>query len=171
MDAFSVSLCKGFAMKKISLRSMTAVGIWFGFFQALMPLIGFAIGGCLHDALFSIAGAVSFLILLFIGLNMIREGISGGEEGNNPDTGFREMLMLAIATSLDALAAGFSISLEETDILLPAAVIGIVTASLSMIGVKAGSLFGSRYGSRARIAGGIILIAIGIKILYEAFIS
>ena len=165
MDAFAVSLCKGFALRKIAFREMLIAGVWFGFFQALMPAIGFCLGSSFYGLISAYGHWVAFFMLLLIGANMIREAFSGGSEGASPDMSAGAMLPLALATSIDALAAGVSLAMTETEILAPAALIGTVTLLISAAGIKIGSLFGDRYGSRAEAAGGIILILIGLRIL------
>ncbi len=167
MDAFAVSVCKGMAMRHPTIRQTVVVGLWFGGFQALMPVIGFHLGGALYDHISAYDHWVAFVLLLLIGVNMVREGLS--DDGGEADAslGFRTMLLLSIATSIDALAVGISLAMTEGEILLPAAIIGAVTFVLSACGIRLGSVFGDRMGSRAEILGGIILIAIGSKILLE----
>lgn len=167
MDAFAVSICKGLAMRKPSFGSMLTVGIWFGLFQGLMPVIGFALGAAVYDRIENIDHWIAFGLLALIGVNMIRESLSGGDEQMDADISFRTMIVLAVATSIDALAVGVSLAMEGSDIYSSALVIGIVTLVLSMIGVKAGSLFGERCGRRAELAGGLVLVALGFKILLE----
>ena len=165
MDAFAVSLCKGLAFGKVRPSQALVVGIWFGVFQALMPIIGFFLGRSFYDLVSSFAYWIAFLMLLAIGLNMIREAVSGEEEGIDASLGFTVMLFLAVATSIDALAVGISLAMEGGDIFLPSAVIGIITLLISMVGVYIGGIFGDRFGRNAEILGGIILIGIGTKFL------
>ena len=168
MDAFAVSLCKGFALRKVALREMMAAGLWFGAFQAAMPIVGFYLGSSFYDLISAFDHWVAFLMLLMIGANMIREALFSDEkEGSDPDISPRAMLPLAVATSIDALAVGISLSMEETSVFVPAAIIGVVTLAISAAGVKLGSLFGDRYGSGAEAIGGTILILIGLKILLD----
>lgn len=167
MDAFAVSLCKGFAIGNVRVKSMVIVGAWFGFFQFLMPVIGFYVGRSFYDLISEFDHWVAFFLLAVIGANMIREAIGSGEESNDPDIGCRIMLLLAIATSIDALAVGVSLAMEGGDILIEGLIIGLLTFAISAVGIKIGSLFGNRFGNKAEIVGGCILILIGIKILLE----
>ena len=167
MDAFAVSVCKGLAIRTPTVKQMLIVGIWFGAFQGIMPIIGYYLGESFHQYISQFDYIVAFLLLLLIGLNMIREAFSKEEDDGNADIGIKIMFLLAIATSIDALAVGISFSMDGVDVFLPALVIGIVTLLISMAGVKLGSLVGDRYSSKAEILGGIILILLGIKILLE----
>ena len=169
MDAFAVSLCKGLAFGKVRPGQALVVGIWFGVFQAIMPIIGFFLGRSFYDLVSSFAYWIAFLMLLLIGLNMIREALSGEEEGIDSSLGFSIMFFLAVATSIDALAVGISLAMEGGDIFVPSAVIGIVTLIISMAGVYIGGVFGDRFGRNAEILGGIILIGIGTKFLLSGF--
>ncbi len=165
MDAFAVSLCKGLAIGKVRIRSMVIVGIWFGFFQFLMPVIGYYVGRSFYDLISEFAHWIAFLLLAIIGANMIREAVTSEEEDKDPGLGFNIMLLLAIATSIDALAIGISLAMEGGNIWYEATIIGILTFVISAIGVKLGSLFGDRFGNKAEILGGVILILIGLKML------
>ena len=167
MDAFAVSVGKGITLKRVQFSQAITAGVWFGGFQALMPIIGFFLGRSFANYMISIDHWIAFGLLALIGLNMIRETVWGDEEGHNSDFGFNTMLLMAIATSIDAMAVGISFAFLDVNIWISAVVIGIVTLLLSGIGVYLGSLFGSRLGSKAGILGGIILIAIGFKILVE----
>ncbi|MCQ2078819.1 MAG: manganese efflux pump MntP family protein [archaeon] len=167
MDAFAVSICKGLAMGKARLKAMVIIGLWFGFFQAIMPAIGYFVGKAFYDLISEYDHWVAFILLALIGGNMLREALFGEEEDVDADIGFKIMLLLAIATSIDALAVGISMAMDGGDILVPVVSIGVITMALSMVGVKIGSLFGDRFGSKAEILGGIILIGIGLKILLE----
>lgn len=167
MDAFAVSLCKGMAVKRATVKTMLLAGIWFGGFQALMPVIGYALGSSFHGLVSSFDHWIASALLFLIGANMIREALSGEEEEVDGDMGAGTMALLALATSIDALAVGISMAMEGDGIVVPAAVIGIVTMAISMAGVKIGSLFGDRFGRKAEAIGGIVLIAIGLKILLE----
>ncbi len=167
MDAFAVSLCKGFALGKANLKSMIIVGLWFGSFQFIMPVIGFYVGKSFYDVISEFDHWIAFLLLATIGMNMVREAITSDEDDTDPDIGFRIMFLLAIATSIDALAVGVSLAMEGGNIWLEGAIIGILTFLISAIGIKLGSLFGNRFGNKAEILGGVILILIGIKILLE----
>ena len=160
MDAFAVSVCKGLAMKQITFKKAAIVGAWFGGFQALMPLIGWLLGSQFKSYITAIDHWIAFVLLLIIGANMIKESFDKSEESANASLGFKIMLMLAIATSIDALAVGVTFAFLGVNI-------GCVTFILSAVGVKAGSVFGVKYKSKAELAGGIILILIGTKILLE----
>ncbi len=167
MDAFAVSVCKGLALKKVSVPHMALVGLWFGGFQALMPLIGYFIGVQFKDAITAIDHWIAFGLLALIGTNMIREALSKKEEESNASLTPATMLPLAVATSIDALAVGVSFAFLSVNIWIAAAFIGATTFFLSAAGVKVGSLFGARYKNRAEIVGGVILILMGVKILLE----
>ena len=169
MDAFAVSVCKGLAMKKASRRAQLCCGAWFGGFQALMPLIGYFLGTLFLDAISAIDHWIAFGLLALIGVNMLREAL-GKEEGEaaDADLSVKTMFILAVATSIDALAVGISLAMAGVgSIWLAAAFIGICTCLLSMLGVKIGNVFGSRFEAKAEIAGGVILILLGVKILLE----
>ena len=167
MDAFAVSVCKGMAMGRFTVRAGAIIGLWFGFFQFLMPLIGFYLGQSFHSMISDYDHWIAFGLLAFIGLNMIRESLSDDDEELDADIGIATMIVLAVATSIDALAVGITFAMDGTDILLPVIVIGAVTMVLSVIGVKIGSKVGSSFGRRAELLGGLILIGIGLKILLE----
>ncbi len=167
MDAFAVSICKGLAMRRPTVGQMVIVGLWFGVFQAVMPIIGYALGSAVYDLISDFDHWVAFILLALIGLNMIRESLSKGEEDVDDSLAFRTMLFLAIATSIDALAVGISLAMDGGNIYVSAAVIGIITFLISAVGVRIGAVFGNRYGKHAEMAGGIILIVIGLKILLE----
>jgi putative Mn2+ efflux pump MntP len=168
MDAFAVSVCKGLSTQKLSRKHYLIIGIWFGGFQALMPAVGYLLGSTFEKYITAFDHWVAFALLVLIGANMIKEGCSKEEEC--PDASFqvRTMFVLAIATSIDALAVGITFALLP-DVNVPAAVlfIGITTFILSGIGLKVGNIFGLKYKSKAEIAGGVILILIGLKILLE----
>ena len=170
MDAFAVSICKGLSMKKAGLKEGCICGVWFGGFQALMPLIGFFLGTLFADAIVSFDHWVAFGLLVLIGANMLKEALEPGcEECENTsaDLGFKTMLVMAVATSIDAMAAGISLAMDGANIWLNAALIGITTCVLSAVGVKVGAVFGSRFEKKAQLAGGIILVLLGTKILLE----
>ena len=167
MDAFAVSVCKGLSLKRTSLRAYLAVGLWFGGFQALMPVAGYYLIYHFKDYVTAIDHWIAFALLLLIGINMIREALSGKEESANASLDFKTMLLLAIATSIDALAVGISFACLEVNLRDAVITIGITTFILSDVGLKVGSLFGLRYKSKAEIAGGVILILLGVKIVLE----
>ena len=166
MDAFAVAVGKGLSMKRLSLKNAGLVGFYFGFFQALMPGIGYFLGIGFKDYITSIDHWVAFILLGLIGANMIKEAF-GDEEDVDDDLSFKTMLILAIATSIDALAVGITFAFLQVNILYAALIIGVTTFVISVIGVKIGHVFGLKYKSKAEIAGGIILIAMGCKILLE----
>ena len=171
MDAFAVSICKGLATSKATLRGSFLCGIWFGGFQALMPLIGFFLGTLFADAIEAFDHWVAFGLLALIGANMLKEAF--GKETDScdiegVDLSFKSMLVMAIATSIDALAVGISLAMAgNVNIWLAALFIGICTCGLSAVGVKIGNVFGSKYEQKAQIAGGAILLLLGLKILLE----
>ena len=173
MDAFAVSVCKGLAMKKVTLKAGMTCGVWFGGFQALMPTVGFFLGTLFADAIESVDHWVAFVLLAIIGANMLKEAFGGEEECDcceekNADLSVKTMFVMAVATSIDALAVGISLAMAgNVNIWLAAAFIGICTCTLSALGVKIGNVFGSRYEQKAQIAGGAILILLGLKILLE----
>ncbi|MBQ3133519.1 MAG: manganese efflux pump [Clostridia bacterium] len=169
MDAFSVAICKGLCMPKINPRQTALIGLFFGGFQALMPLLGWLLGSSFASYVNFLAPWVSFVLLGFIGGKMIVEALHEDEPTDDHCDLFsiKELFILAIATSIDALAMGVSFSLDGTNIWLAIAIIGITTLILSMIGVAVGHHFGTKYKKRAELAGGIILCIIGIKILLE----
>ena len=168
MDAFAVSVCKGLGMKKADLKSGLICGAWFGGFQALKPTIGFFLAMLFADAIEAIDHWVAFVLLALIGFNMLKEALSKEEaEETSADLSVKTMFVMAIATSIDAMAAGISLAMDEANIWLNAACIGITTCVLSAIGVKVGNVFGSRFEKKAQLAGGIILILLGTKILLE----
>lgn len=167
MDAFAVSLCKGLSVPKLKVKHALIVGLYFGGFQALMPLIGYLLGFKFEDAIASIDHWIAFVLLVLIGANMIREALSGEEEELDASFGFKTMLLLAVATSIDALAVGVSFAFLQVNIVTAALCIGVTTFVLSAAGVAIGNVFGARFKSKAEIAGGVILILMGIKILLE----
>lgn len=167
MDAFAVSVCKGLAMEKAPLKKAALAGIWFGSFQALMPLFGYLLGSRFEKYITSIDHWIAFILLALIGGNMIKEAFSKSEEETSSTMYFKEMFLLAVATSIDALAVGITFAFLRVNILSAVGLIGITTFTLSIIGVKVGNLFGSHYKSRAELAGGVLLTLMGIKILLE----
>ncbi|MGN0660198.1 MAG: manganese efflux pump MntP family protein [Oscillospiraceae bacterium] len=166
MDAFAVSVCKGLSLKKVSAGHCAAAGLYFGGFQALMPLIGFFLGKQFEALITSIDHWIAFALLAIIGGNMIKEAFSKEEELNN-SMGLKEMLPLAVATSIDALAVGIVFAFSDVNIFSAVGLIGLTTFLLSFAGIKIGNVFGSKYKSKAEILGGIVLILMGIKILLE----
>lgn len=167
MDAFAVSVCKGLAMPRIKAKSAVIIGVWFGGFQALMPLIGFLLGVQFQDKITAIDHWIAFVLLALIGVNMIREALSKDEEEADADLGLRTMFVLAVATSIDALAVGVTFAFLQVKIIPAVSIIGVTTFILSILGVKVGNVFGVRYKAKAEFAGGVILILLGLKILAE----
>lgn len=170
MDAFAVSVCKGLSMKRADIRGMASCGIWFGSFQALMPLLGFLIGSLFADKIVAIDHWIAFALLALIGANMLKEAFSksDGCDSASADLSVKTMLTMAIATSIDALAVGISLSMAgNVNIWLAILFIGVITCALSAVGVKIGSIFGDKFEKKAQIAGGVILILMGLKILLE----
>ena len=173
MDAFAVSICKGLAMKKATLKAGLTCGVWFGGFQALMPTIGFFLGTLFADAISAVDHWVAFVLLAVIGANMLKEAFGGEEEccccdESNADMSPKTMFVMAVATSIDALAVGISLAMAgSVNIWMAAAFIGICTCTFSACGVKIGNIFGSRFEKKAQIAGGVILVLLGLKILLE----
>lgn len=167
MDAFAVSVCKGLAMKKLTVKKMIIVGLWFGGFQAFMPVIGYMLGVQFKSRITAIDHWIAFLLLGIIGLNMIRDSRSEEEESTSDSLAVKDMLILAVATSIDALAVGITFAFLNVNIFRAVSFIGVITFILSITGVKAGNVFGTRYKAKAELAGGIILILLGFKILLE----
>ena len=168
MDAFAVSICKGLSIRALMPRHAVIVGLWFGAFQALMPLIGWLLGAAFADMIAAVDHWIAFVLLCLIGGNMIREALGHEEEEDcNPSLAPLTMLVLAVATSIDALAVGVTFAFLRVDILPAIALIGVCTFVISAIGVKVGNVFGSRYKSKAELFGGVVLVLIGVKILLE----
>lgn len=167
MDAFAVAVCKGLAMPKLRLRHTIIVGLWFGSFQALMPLLGYFLGVSFHEPIQVFDHWIAFFLLAAIGANMIKEACSKEECPADASLSPKKMLVLAVATSIDALAIGVTFAFLQVNILTAVLLIGCCTFVISAIGVKIGNLFGTRYKSKAEFAGGIILILLGTKILIE----
>ena len=173
MDAFAVSVCKGLAMKKATLKAEATCGLWFGGFQMLMPITGFFLGSLFAEAIEAFDHWVAFGLLAVIGINMLKEALekedeSGDDPEKDADLSVRTMFLMAVATSIDALAVGISLAMVgSVNIWLAAAFIGICTFLLSALGVKIGNVFGCRYEKKAEFAGGVILILLGVKILLE----
>ena len=167
MDAFAVSVCKGLSVRRGSMKQALTVGIWFGGFQALMPFLGYLLGITFSSPITSIDHWIAFVLLAFIGFNMIREARSDEENESNDRFDFKTMLPLAVATSIDALAVGVTFAFLRVNIVPAVSFIGCITFLLSAIGLKAGNIIGAKNRSRAEFAGGLVLILMGIKILLE----
>lgn len=166
MDAFAVSVCKGLSLGKINPKHMCIAGAWFGGFQALMPLIGYFLGSFFAEMIEKYDHWVAFVLLAIIGGNMIKESF-GKDEKVDSSMDVKSMLLLAIATSIDALAVGVTFAFLQVQIVPAVSFIGVITFIFSAVGVKIGSLFGTKYKSKAELFGGIVLVLIGIKILLE----
>ena len=166
MYDFAVSICKGLSVKQLKVKNALTCGVYFGGFQALMPFIGFILGVQFKDKIESIDHWIAFVLLGFIGFNMIKEAFEDEENCNN-DFSFKAMIPLAIATSIDALAVGVTFAFLSVNIVCAITIIGITTFIIAMIGIKIGHIFGMKYKKNAEIAGGVILILMGIKILLE----
>lgn len=179
MDAFAVSICKGLAMKKLTVKNAAIVGIWFGLFQGMMPFIGYILGVQFEKYIEVVSSWVAFILLAIIGLNMIREAFSQEEEESNDNLSMKEMFVLAIATSIDALAVGITFACVPVELstglsalvntLIGCCMIAGTTFIISMAGVKIGNVFGTKYKSKAEFAGGLILVLLGVKIILEHF--
>lgn len=168
MDAFAVSICKGLSTQKLKPSHYLIIGAWFGGFQALMPAIGYLLGATFEKYITAFDHWIAFILLALIGSNMIKESFSKEEENTDASFAFKTMLLMAIATSIDALAVGVTFGLlPDVNIIAAITLIGSTTFILSGVGLKVGNVFGLRYKSKAELAGGIILILIGIKILLE----
>ncbi len=167
MDAFAVSICKGLASGKMRWDGALACGAWFGGFQALMPTVGYLVGARFYTYIERFDHWIAFVLLALIGANMLREALSGEEEKLDASYRPREMLILAVATSIDALAVGVTLAVLQVRIVTAALLIGLVTFAISFAGVRIGNLFGSRWRKPAVITGGIMLILIGVRILVE----
>jgi len=170
MDAFAVSVCKGLCMKRLNLRQATVVALFFGGFQALMPLVGWALGTQFEQFITPVDHWIAFVLLALIGGKMLWDAFHEDEELSCPADGkldLRELVMLAVATSIDALAVGITFAFLRVDILTSVGLIGVTTFALSIVGVAVGHRFGARYEKPATVVGGIVLILIGLKILLE----
>ncbi len=171
MDAFAVSICKGLSMKKATLKQGAICGAWFGGFQAIMPVIGFFLAMTFADAIRAFDHWVAFGLLAIIGINMLKEAFHKECdccENQDADLSFKTMLVMAVATSIDAMAVGISLAMAgDVNIWTAALLIGVITFGMSALGVKIGNVFGSRFEKKAQAAGGLILIVLGIKILIE----
>jgi putative Mn2+ efflux pump MntP len=173
MDAFSVAICKGLSMPRATAGKCSIVGLWFGGFQGLMPIVGYFLGVGFRHTIEGFDHWIAFALLAIIGINMIRESLEKEEENNScgccstNELSARKMFPMAVATSIDALAVGVSFAFLKVDIWTSALAIGVTTFVLSFVGVKVGNIFGAKYKSKAELAGGIILILIGLKILLE----
>lgn len=169
MDAFAISVCKGLSLGKINKKHMFTAGAWFGSFQAFMPIIGYFMGSFFADMITSFSHWIAFILLVIIGGGMIKSVFEKDEELDASMT-ISSMLVLAVATSIDALAVGVSFAFLKVNIFIAVTFIGIITFICSALGVKMGSLFGMKYKEKAELCGGIILIIIGLKILLDGLL-
>lgn len=167
MDAFAVSVCKGLSLKKIKIITNIKISMYFAFFQAIMPIIGYYLGNVFEEVIINIDHWVAFILLSLIGINMIKESISIESENINDKIDIKTMTILALATSIDALAIGITFSFLRTNIYQNILIIGIITFIITFLGVKIGYIFGNKYEKKAQLFGGLILIIIGLKILLE----
>lgn len=168
MDAFAVSICKGLSMKKMNWKKALIIGLYFGGFQAIMPVLGYSLSKGFENFVTSIDHWIAFILLSIIGGKMVKDAFSPENSENcNEDVGFKTMIVLAIATSIDALAVGITFAFLNVNLILAIALIGSITFFLSVIGTKVGNVFGDRYENKAELLGGVILIFLGIKILLE----
>jgi len=167
MDAFAVSICKGLSVGKVTAKQCLSVGGWFGGFQGAMPVIGFVLTSLFASLICSVSHWIAFGLLIFIGGNMIRESFEKDEDEVDDSFSFMTMLTLAVATSIDALAMGVTLNLSGANIWVAAPLIAITTGILSPIGLKVGNVFGVKYKAKAELAGGVVLVLLGVKILLE----
>ncbi len=167
MDAFAVSICKGLSIRALMPRHAVIVGLWFGVFQALMPLVGWLLGASFADKIAAVDHWIAFILLSLIGGNMIKEALGKDEEDCDPSLAPMTMLLLAVATSIDALAVGVTFAFLRVEILPAVTLIGVCAFVISAAGVKVGNVFGTRYKSKAELFGGVVLVLIGLKILLE----
>lgn len=168
MDAFAVSICKGLAMKKMSYQKAVIIALFFGAFQALMPALGYVLGTTFASKIATIDHWIAFILLGLVGINMIKEAMSKDEDGCLDDAlHFGNLIMLSVATSVDALAIGITFAFFNVSIVLSTVIIGIITFVICVIGVKVGNVFGEKYKSKAEFAGGVLLIIMGCKILVD----
>ena len=167
MDAFAVSVCKGLSMRRMNLRHALIIGLYFGGFQALMPALGYVLGVRFQDAITAYDHWIAFILLGLIGGNMIKESLTPEEDSCDASVAFKDMVILALATSIDALAVGVTFAFLRVPILPAVSFIGVTTFLLSIAGVKVENIFGAKYKAKAEFAGGVILILMGIKILVE----
>lgn len=167
MDAFAVSVCKGLSVSRVKLKHALICGAWFGAFQGLMPLLGYLLGTQFEEYIVSVDHWIAFVLLGMIGINMIREALSGDEEKCDCSFGVRTMLVMAVATSIDALAVGVTFAFLRVDIVAAVIFIAAITFTLSAVGVKIGNIFGAKYKFVSEVIGGSVLILMGLKILLE----
>ena len=171
MDAFAVSVCKGLSLSRVEIKHMFLAGLYFGGFQAGMPALGYLLGLQFQDAIVAVDHWIAFFLLGFIGLDMVKDAVGGKEEALDNSFAANTMVALAVATSIDALAVGITFAFLQVRLLHAVSFIGMITFALSMAGVKAGNVFGSRCRLRAQLAGGVILMLMGVRILCEHLLT
>ena len=168
MDAFAVSICKGLAMRRMNYKKAIIIAAFFGVFQALMPALGYVLGTTFANKIAAIDHWIAFILLALIGANMIKEALSSDDDECQDDSlRLGDLIMLSIATSIDALAVGITFAFFNVSLLLSVSMIGIITFIICVIGVKVGNVFGEKYKSKAEFAGGVLLIIMGCKILVD----
>lgn len=167
MDAFAVSVCKGLSMKKFDWKKAIIIGLYFGGFQGLMPIFGYSLGASFTNLVYSIDHWMAFILLAAIGGDMIKSSFDDEVKKRNDKVDFKTMIVLAIATSIDALAIGITFAFLEVNLIYAVCFIGIVTFILSVLGVKIGNKFGDKFQNKAELFGGSVLILIGLKVLLE----
>lgn len=167
MDAFAVSICKGLSMKRMNWKNAIIIVFYFGAFQAIMPAIGYFLGTTFESFVTAVDHWIAFILLSFIGGNMIKESFDNEDEKKNDRVDFKTMVVLAIATSIDALAVGITFAFFDVNVIFAVSVIGVITFFISLLGVKVGNKFGDKYQNKAELMGGILLVLLGIKILVE----
>ena len=167
MDAFAVSVCKGISMKKMKWKKACIIGLYFGGFQALMPVLGYFLGSTFESVISNLDHWIAFGLLAIIGGNMIKDAFSKECDSFDDDVRFKAMIVLAIATSIDALAVGITFAFLKVNLILTISMIGVITFILAIVGTKVGNRFGDKYEKKAELVGGVILILLGIKILLE----
>ena len=168
MDAFAVSICKGLAMRRMNYKKAIIIAAFFGVFQALMPALGYVLGTTFANKIAAIDHWIAFILLALIGANMIKEALSSDDDECQDDSlRLGDLIMLSIATSIDALAVGITFAFFNVSLFLSVSMIGIITFIICVIGVKVGNVFGEKYKSKAELAGGLILIVMGAKILID----
>lgn len=167
MDAFAVSICKGLSMREMNYRKSVIISLYFGEFQGIMPVIGYLLGSTFKNTITEIDHWIAFILLTIIGLNMIKEAITKDQEEKDDRTDIKVMLPLSIATSIDALTVGITFSFLKVNILKAFLIISITTLLISFLGVKIGNKFGGKYKEKSELVGGLILIMMGIKILFD----
>lgn len=167
MDAFAVAVCKGISMKRMNWKKASIIGLYFGGFQALMPVLGYFLGSTFENVITNLDHWIAFILLGIIGGNMIKDSFSNECDNFDDDVSFKTMLILSIATSIDALAVGITFAFLRVNLVLAISIIGIITFVLSVIGTKVGNRFGDKYEKKAEFVGGVILVLLGTKILLE----